>query len=162
LRQLLRVPVRQQTPPAPLVFLPGVEQHWPWSGVCVEALQSVRSLGRGEDEPGAAVVEGVGEHLVTDVGVQGHDDGPGPDRAQARHDPLDPIAGEECHVVSSPHAGFDQAASQPLCVADQLVVGPALDILLVQGQNGRPIPPLVERVEKGSQRAQLAHGSLLL
>jgi hypothetical protein len=49
----------------------------------------------------------VSEHFVTDLGIQGHDDGPRPDRTQARHDPLDPIGGEEHHVVSSPHASVD-------------------------------------------------------
>jgi hypothetical protein len=43
------------------------------------------------------------------LGIQGHDDGPRTDCTQARQDPLDPIGGEEGHVVSPPHAGFDQA-----------------------------------------------------
>jgi hypothetical protein len=104
----------------------------------------------------------VGEHRVAHLHIERDNHSTGPDRPQARRDPLRTVAGLQRHVVATPDAPLGQAAGQPPRVVGQLGVGPLLDLLLVQRQHSRPAAALGERLYKGLQCARLAHCPLLL
>src|SRR5215211_486397 len=61
----------QQMSPATRILFPHVKQDMPWYVPEVEALELLSLVGRGEDEPGIAVVQNAAERLLPDLYIHG-------------------------------------------------------------------------------------------